>query len=507
MTSRTKAAVVQHMDRRRFRLWLQDLQEQIRSGQLLRRVSVAFCVVMAHARRIAVYLYFEARRLGTIARHRLLAWCAEQGGKGLRFLLSWFAEQRGRWLRFLSWCMEQGGKGLRFLLSWFSEQGGRWLRFLSWCVEQGGKGLRFLLFWFAEQGRRWLRFLLSWFAEQGEKWLRFLSWCVEQSGKRLRLLAHTWSRFALQAKALCLLLWARARQWLVVARGYWPAVRYRMQQYGLLMRLDKPVGIFLLLWPALWGLWIAAGGMPDPDILMIFLCGVFLMRSSGVVLNDIADRNIDRMVRRTRGRPLACRNVNPLEALMLACVLLFLALLLVLQLNYLSQCLAVVALLLAASYPWMKRVSYLPQFYLGLCFGWSIPMAFAAQTGDVPRIAWVLMLTNLLWTVVYDTFYAMMDREDDVGAGVKSTAILFGDLDREILFIVLLLVNLGFFLVARGAELGFWFYLALAGCAMINLYQFRLLSKRGSEDYMKAFRSNNAYGGLIFMGIFASYAA
>ena len=311
----------------------------------------------------------------------------------------------------------------------------------------------------------------------------------------------------------CISLWYRSRACILriyhhvhtVIQHYWPPTRYRVVQYALLIRLHKPIGTLLLLWPALWGLWIAAEGVPDTSILLIFIAGVFLMRSAGVIFNDIADRNIDRQVTRTQERPLAKDRIHPLEALVLAAVLLFFALLLVLQLNVLTQYLALVAMLLAATYPWFKRFTYLPQFYLGLCFGWSVPMAFAAQTNSIPEIAWVLMITNLLWTVVYDTIYAMMDKESDVHIGVKSTALLFAELDREIIAVLLLLVNTGFILVAYTCGLGWWFYAAMIFCLLLNVHQFKLISKRTTEAYMQAFVSNNCYGALIFSGIALSY--
>lgn len=294
-----------------------------------------------------------------------------------------------------------------------------------------------------------------------------------------------------------------ARQ-VFLARRPWICDRAR--QYALLMRWHKPIGTLLLMWPTLWALWIAAGGVPEPRVLVVFLCGVFLMRSGGVVLNDIADREFDGHVSRTENRPLATGRVTPLEALGLACVLLLLAFLLVLTMNDLTVKLALVALVLAATYPFMKRHTWLPQFYLGLTFGWAIPMAFAAQTGTVPLIAWTLLIANILWTVAYDTIYAIMDRNDDLHIGVKSTAILFAEADTRFIGVMLLMLTLAFLVIAKTLQLGPWFYLALACAGGVNLYQLHLIRDREFANCMRAFLGNNSYGALIFAGLALHYA-
>ena len=214
------------------------------------------------------------------------------------------------------------------------------------------------------------------------------------------------------------------------------AILSRLREYALLMRLDRPIGIFLLLWPALWALLVAGEGRPDPLVLVVFILGVILMRSAGCVINDYADRDIDGHVRRTRERPLAAGRVSALEAKLLFLLLCLMAFGLVLLLNPLTIMLSFVGALLAATYPFMKRVTHLPQVYLGAAFGWSVPMAFAAQTGSLPPIAWLMFTATVLWATVYDTMYAMVDRDDDLVLGVKSTAILFGESDRQIIGVI-----------------------------------------------------------------------
>jgi 4-hydroxybenzoate polyprenyltransferase len=208
----------------------------------------------------------------------------------------------------------------------------------------------------------------------------------------------------------------------------------RLSEYGLLMRLDRPVGTWLLLWPALWALWIAGAGRPKPRVLIVFVLGVIVMRAAGCVINDLADRDIDPHVRRTRDRPLAARRVSPPEALVLFTLLAAAALYLVTRLDLFTVKLACIGALLTVSYPFLKRFFPVPQLYLGLSFGgWSVPMAFAAQTGALPRVAWLLYIAAVIWTSAYDTIYAMVDREDDLAIGVKSSAILFADLDRVLI--------------------------------------------------------------------------
>src|SRR5437879_10860101 len=208
-------------------------------------------------------------------------------------------------------------------------------------------------------------------------------------------------------------------------------LRRRLEEYAHLARLDRPVGTWLLLWPALWALWIAGAGRPQQRVLIIFVLGVWVMRAAGCVINDFADRDIDPHVRRTRDRPLAARRVSPLEALAVFAVLIAAAVYLVTRLDLLTIKLAAIGAALTVSYPFVKRVFPMPQLYLGISFGgWSVPMAFAAQSGQLPRVAWVLYIAAVIWTAMYDTLYAMVDREDDLKIGVKSSAVLFADMDK-----------------------------------------------------------------------------
>jgi len=286
---------------------------------------------------------------------------------------------------------------------------------------------------------------------------------------------------------------------------YGPTVKDRAYQYGLLMRWHRPVGALLLLWPLLWALWIAAEGYPNAKVLVIFSAGVWLMRSAGCVLNDLADRKFDPHVERTKDRPLAAGRVRPLEALALAGVLLTVAAGLVMLTDRATILLAFGALFLAATYPFMKRYTYLPQPYLGAAFGWAIPMAYSAQTGAVPPMCWLLFLLSVLWATIYDTQYAMVDRDDDLKIGVKSSAILFGDLDRHIIGILQVVMLLGLALVGRQAELGLWYYLGLLAGAGVFIYQQWLIYDRNREKCMKAFQSNSTFGAVIFAGIALHY--
>ncbi|GJM04180.1 MAG: 4-hydroxybenzoate octaprenyltransferase [marine bacterium B5-7] len=286
---------------------------------------------------------------------------------------------------------------------------------------------------------------------------------------------------------------------------HWPFIRERLHQYALLIRLNRPIGILLLLWPTLWGLWIAAEGFPNIDVFIVFVLGVFFMRSAGCVLNDIADRRFDPQVTRTRTRPLATGKVSSVEALIVASSLFFIAFLLVLTMNELTIQLALIAVMLAGIYPFMKRYTYLPQFFLGLTFGWSIPMAFAAQTNAVPQIAWLLLVANILWSVVYDTMYAMVDREDDLKAGVKSTAILFDDADRVIIAIIQSLVLITLIAIGRQLQFGVYYFISLGVASCFFLYQLRLIWDREPKQCMRAFLNNNWVGLTIFVGIFLDY--
>jgi 4-hydroxybenzoate polyprenyltransferase len=279
----------------------------------------------------------------------------------------------------------------------------------------------------------------------------------------------------------------------------------RVQEWGRLMRLDRPIGIWLLMWPELWALWIAGNGRPKPRILIIFLLGTVVMRSAGCVINDFADRNVDPYVRRTRDRPLAARRLGPVEALVLFAVLAAVALWLALQLDAFTLQLACIGAVLTISYPFLKRFFPLPQFYLGLAFGWAVPMAYAAQAGTLPRVAWVLFVTAVLWACVYDTLYAMVDREDDVKIGVKSSAILFADMDRLIVGIMQAMMLFALILVGRAMKFGNWYLAGIAAAAVFFLYQQWLIRERDPAKCFRAFINNQYVGLAIFIGILLEY--
>jgi len=275
--------------------------------------------------------------------------------------------------------------------------------------------------------------------------------------------------------------------------------------YVRLMRLDKPIGIYLLLWPTLTALWIAAAGMPDWDLLLIFVLGVVVMRSAGCVINDYADRDIDRHVKRTANRPITSGQVSPHEAITLFAALCLLALFLVLFLNDLSIYLSFGGLFLAASYPFMKRYTYLPQVILGTAFAWAVPMAFAAQTNTLPAVAWLLFIATVIWTTAYDTIYAMVDRDDDIKIGVKSTAILFGDLDRIIIAILQLMVFVALIFIGQALKLSIFYYSGLTVAAALAGYQQYLIRGREREQCLRAFLNNHWFGMVIFIGIALEY--
>ena len=291
----------------------------------------------------------------------------------------------------------------------------------------------------------------------------------------------------------------------IFLRSKWPFIRERVTQYALLIRLDKPIGIFLLLWPTLWALWFAAEGVPDLSILLIFILGVILMRSAGCVVNDLADRNIDPHVTRTRTRPIPAGNVSVREALVVAFVLILCAFLLVLQLNPLTVKLSFAGAALAILYPFTKRYTYIPQFFLGLAFGWAVPMAFAAQTGELPVIVWILLMATVLWAAVYDTMYAMVDRVDDIRMGVKSTAILFEDADRMIIGVIQVLVLLALVLAGGRMDATWVYYTGLALAACFSLYQQYLIKDRIPEYCFRAFLNNHWFGAAVFASIFLNY--
>jgi 4-hydroxybenzoate polyprenyltransferase len=283
--------------------------------------------------------------------------------------------------------------------------------------------------------------------------------------------------------------------------------RVKLLQYARLMRLHRPIGIYLLLWPTLWALWIAGEGRPDIMVLLVFVAGVVLMRSAGCVINDYADRDFDQHVARTKDRPIAAGRVSPKEALLLFCGLCFSAFLLVLLMNSLTVWLSLAGGFLAATYPFMKRYTHLPQVYLGAAFGWAVPMAFAAQTGEVPRTAWLLFVATVLWATAYDTMYGMVDREEDRKIGVKSTAILFGEADRAIIGIIQVLALAALGLAGQAAGLGGYFYFGLLLAAGLALYQQFLIRERTPEQCFKAFLNNNWFGAAVFSGIILDFLA
>jgi 4-hydroxybenzoate polyprenyltransferase len=284
-----------------------------------------------------------------------------------------------------------------------------------------------------------------------------------------------------------------------------PQILGTIGEYFRLMRLDRPIGIWLLLWPTLWALWLAGRGKPDQTIFAIFVVGVVLMRSAGCVINDYADRGFDPHVERTRNRPLAVGRLSPIEALVLFAALTLAALALVLQLNKLTLLLAVVGAFLAVTYPFIKRFLSVPQLYLGLSFGWGIPMAFAAQLEHVPRVAWLLFLANVLWVTVYDTIYAMVDREDDLKIGVRSTAILFGDADRHIIAILQIMTLVALYFVGRITRLGVWYWLGLAAGAAFFVHHLWLIRNRDRAACFRAFLENHYFGMAVFFGILLNY--
>lgn len=279
----------------------------------------------------------------------------------------------------------------------------------------------------------------------------------------------------------------------------------RLIQYAHLMRLHRPIGIFLLLWPTLWALWIAAEGHPDLLVVFVFVSGVVLMRSAGCVINDYADREIDPHVERSRDRPIAAGRVKPKEALALFVVLCLGAFALVLLMNRLTIYLSLAGVVLAASYPFMKRYTHLPQVYLGAAFGWAVPMAFAAQTGGVPKVAWLLFVATVLWATVYDTMYGMVDRDDDIKIGVKSTAVLFGEADRIIIAIIQLLFIAALLLVGQAAALGGYYYFGVLLAAALSIYQQYLIRNREPQYCFQAFLNNNWLGAAVFSGLVLHY--
>ena len=284
-----------------------------------------------------------------------------------------------------------------------------------------------------------------------------------------------------------------------------PYLKDRLYQYYLLTRLHKPIGIFLLLWPTLWALWVAAEGFPDWPVFVVFVLGTVLMRSAGCVINDYADRKVDPHVARTRERPIATGKVKPREALILFVVLCLVAFGLVLFMNRMTIYLSFGGVLLAAIYPFMKRYTHLPQVVLGMAFAWAVPMAFAAQTESLPQAAWLIYTATVLWAVIYDTMYAMVDREDDLKIGVKSTAILFGDGDKIIIGILQIFMFFALYSLGKQLELHEPYYIGLVVAAGLAVYHQYLIRHREQAACFKAFLHNNWLGAAIFVGLAVDY--
>lgn len=279
------------------------------------------------------------------------------------------------------------------------------------------------------------------------------------------------------------------------------ATRPRWRAYMALARLDKPIGTLLLLWPTLWAIWIAGNGQPSLWLVLVFVVGVFSMRSAGCVINDYADRHIDGHVKRTERRPLPTGELTERQALSFFALLVLLSFLLVLTTNALTITLSVAGLGWAALYPFMKRYTHLPQLFLGIAFSWAIPMAFAAQSNSLPLGLWLMFAANLTWTIAYDTMYAMVDRDDDLRIGVKSTAILFGRRDKLIVGLLQLATLILLVCAGQAFALGAWFYWSLLGAAGLFVYQQRLIRDRERMPCFSAFLNNNYVGMLVFVGI------
>lgn len=282
-------------------------------------------------------------------------------------------------------------------------------------------------------------------------------------------------------------------------------LKQKWDVYSRLTRIDRPIGTLLLLWPCLMALMLAAGGMPDIKVLIIFIIGVVLMRACGCIINDYADRDLDAFVERTKARPLASGEISTKEALILFAVLGLLSFGLVLLLHGLVVKLSIVGIILTIMYPFMKRITNMPQMFLGIVWSWSIPMAYAAQTGEVPAEAWWLFAANWCWTVAYDTMYAMVDRDDDLKVGIKSTAILFGKYDRQIIGLFQLAALGCFFAAGLSADRGLWYCLGLLAFIGFGVYQQRLIFGRERAPCFKAFLNNNWAGLVLFITLAADY--
>lgn len=283
------------------------------------------------------------------------------------------------------------------------------------------------------------------------------------------------------------------------------ALAEQLGRYARLMRWHRPIGFWLLLWPTLWAVWIAGEGRPDERVLLVLVLGTILVRSAGCIINDVADRKIDPHVRRTSDRPLATGEIAVSEALVLFAGLMLVSLGLVLTLNRLTVLLAVSAAVIAVAYPFMKRIFAAPQLVLGIAFAWGVPMAYAAQLQTIPRVGWLLFLSSVIWGIVYDTQYAMVDRADDVRIGVRSTAILFGEMDRALIGVLQLSLLAGLALVGDGADLGRWYFGGLGVAAAAAVYQQALIRERDPEKCFDAFLNNAWFGGFVFAGIVLDY--
>lgn len=279
------------------------------------------------------------------------------------------------------------------------------------------------------------------------------------------------------------------------------SLKERFISYGYLIRLDKPIGTLLLLWPTLWALWLASSGIPDLSILLIFTLGTFLMRSAGCAINDYADRNFDRHVKRTQGRPVTSGKISGKEAVAVAGALAFIAFLLIQPLNVFTKQLSVLALLVAFIYPFTKRFFAMPQAVLGIAFGFGIPMAYAAILDFVPLEAWILFVGNIFWTIAYDTAYAMVDRDDDLRLGLRTSAITFGRYDVIAIAMSYGVLFISQVWVAQLANLSNYFLLGWFAALACAIYHLKLVSTRNREDCFKAFRHNNWLGGFLFLGI------
>ncbi len=291
----------------------------------------------------------------------------------------------------------------------------------------------------------------------------------------------------------------------LLAPDFAPELIKQLRNYSKLMRIDKPIGIWLLLWPTLWGLWLAGEGNPDQGLFVVFVLGVIVMRSAGCVLNDYVDRKIDPYVERTRTRPIASGAVAPLEALILFVALGLIAVGLATLLNRPAQLLAIVAAGLTIAYPFVKRFVSIPQFILGAAFGWAVPMAFAAQTGETPELAWLVFGAAMIWAVIYDTFYAMVDREDDLKVGIKSTAILFGDVDIFVVAGLQVLMLVALLFIGFRAELSLWYYASVTVAGVLMVYHWRLARDRQPAGCFSAFLHNHYIGMVVFIGIVLHY--